>query len=142
MAPTSERILLVESDPEISQVIARQALRPLGYDVTVMTQAGAAIEAALTDPPDLIIANLNLPDLGGKDVLAAISAQGVTAPLVVIAEKGRNGAPSRHSDWGPRMPSCGRPGTPRSCAWWSVHSSRRAPGASGDSCIRSGGGPG
>jgi FixJ family two-component response regulator len=88
MASTSERILVVESDPDISEVIARQALKPLGYDVTVMTQAADAIEAALADPPDLIIADLNLPDLGGKDVLAAISAQGVTAPLVVIAEKG------------------------------------------------------
>jgi FixJ family two-component response regulator len=88
MAPTPERILLVESDPAISQVIARQALKPLGYAVTIVTQASAAIEAALSDPPDLIIANLNLPDLGGKDVLAAVSAQGVTAPLVVIAEKG------------------------------------------------------
>jgi two-component system, OmpR family, KDP operon response regulator KdpE len=88
MAPTAERILVVESDPDISQVIAREALRALGYDVTVMTEADAAIEAALADPPDLIIANLNLPDLGGKDVLAALSAQGVTAPLVVIAEKG------------------------------------------------------
>ena len=88
MSPAPERILLVESDPDISQVIARQALRPLGYDVTVLTNAADGIEAALADPPDLIIANLNLPDLGGKDVLAAISAKGVNAPLVVIAEKG------------------------------------------------------
>ncbi|HET6845332.1 MAG TPA: response regulator [Anaerolineales bacterium] len=88
MASTAERILVVESDPDISQVIARQALKPLGYDVTVMTQATEAIQAALENPPDLIIANLDLPDLGGKDVLAALSAQGVNAPLVVIAEKG------------------------------------------------------
>jgi FixJ family two-component response regulator len=72
----------------VSDLIARQALKPLGYDVRVLDLAADAIEDALRNPPDLIIANLNLPDLGGKDVLAAISAQGVTAPLVVIAEKG------------------------------------------------------
>lgn len=88
MASPGERILVVESDPHISELIARQALKPLGYDVKVVDRASQAIEVALRDPPDLIIANLNLPDLGGKDVLAAISSQGVTAPLVVIAEKG------------------------------------------------------
>jgi len=88
MASTAERILVVESDPDISEIIARQALKPLGYDVAILTGAAEAITAALADPPDLIIANLNLPDLGGKDVLAALSAKGVTAPLVVIAERG------------------------------------------------------
>lgn len=88
MASTAERILLVESDPDISELIAKQALRPLGYEVKIVDQASAAIEEALTDPPDLIIADLNLPDLSGKDVLAAISAKGVKAPLVVIAGKG------------------------------------------------------
>jgi DNA-binding response OmpR family regulator len=88
MASAAERILLVESDPDISQLIAQQALKPLGYDVKIVDQAAQAIQEALENPPDLIIANLNLPDLGGKDVLAAISAQGVIAPLVVIAQKG------------------------------------------------------
>lgn len=84
----SERILLVESDPDIVELIARQALKPLGYNVKVVDHAAQAIEDALKNPPDLIIANLDLPDLGGKDVLAALSSQGVSAPLVVIAEKG------------------------------------------------------
>ena len=88
MASAGERILVVESDPDVSDLIARQALKPLGYDVKVLDLAAQAIEAALRNPPDLIIANLNLPDLGGKDILAALSAQGVTAPLIVIAEKG------------------------------------------------------
>ncbi|MFH1185086.1 MAG: response regulator [Chloroflexota bacterium] len=88
MASTGERVLVVESDPVISDLIARQALKPLGYDVKVVSEAAQAIEEALENPPDLIIANLDLRDLGGKDVLAAISSQGVTAPVVVIAGKG------------------------------------------------------
>src|SRR5512138_2303081 len=89
MAPSGERILIVESDPDVSDLVARQALKPLGYDVAVVGQASAAIQQATQNPPDLIIANLNLPDLSGKDLLTALASQGVNVPLVVIAEKGQ-----------------------------------------------------
>jgi len=88
MAPTGERILVVEDDPDISQLIARDALEPLGYEVTVVGLAATAIDEALENPPDLIIANLDLPDLGGNDLLTAMSSQGITAPTVMVAQRG------------------------------------------------------
>ncbi len=84
-----ERILVVESDPDISDLIARQALKPLGYEVAMVGEAASAIQQAAKTTPDLILANLNLPGLSGKDLLAALSSQGISAPLVVIAEKGQ-----------------------------------------------------
>ncbi len=89
MASSGERILIVESDPDISDLIARQALKPLGYSVDVITEAAPAIQEALQNPPALIIANLNLPGLSGKDLLAALSSRGLDSPLVVVAEKGQ-----------------------------------------------------
>ena len=83
-----ERILLVESDPEISDLIARQALRPLGYQVDVVNDAGTAIKQAAKTAPDLVIANLSLPGLSGKDLLVALASQGVNTPLILLAEKG------------------------------------------------------
>jgi two-component system NtrC family sensor kinase len=88
MVSSGERILIVESDPDISDLIARQALKPLGYDVSVVEEAASGIKQAVLTQPDLIIANLNLPGLSGKDLLAALSSQNVSAPLVVVAEKG------------------------------------------------------
>ena len=89
MSPSGERILIVESDPDISDLIARQSLKPLGYNTHVVGEAASAIQQAVQNPPDLIIANLNLPGLSGKDLLTALSSQGVGAPLVVVAEKGQ-----------------------------------------------------
>lgn len=86
---SSERILLVESDPDISDLIARQALQPLGYQVNVVGEAASAIKQTVQTPPDLIIANLSLPGLSGKDLLVALSSQGMNAPLIVLAEKGQ-----------------------------------------------------
>jgi DNA-binding response OmpR family regulator len=89
MASSRERILVVESDPDISDFIIRQALKPLGYDTAVVADAASAIKQAIQTPPDLIVANLNLPGLSGKDLLAALTSQGISAPLVIIAEKGQ-----------------------------------------------------
>lgn len=89
MAPSGDRILLVEHDPEISDLIARQTLRSVGYQVDVVADATSAIKHAVQTPPDLIIANLNLPGLSAKDLLIALSSQGVNTPLLVIANKGQ-----------------------------------------------------
>ena len=89
MASAGDRILLVENDSKISDLIARQTLVPVGYFVDVVFDAASAIKQALLTPPDLIIADLNLPGLSTKDLLVALAAQGVNTPLIVIANKGQ-----------------------------------------------------
>src|SRR5512141_3409072 len=89
MASNGDRILLVESDPEIIDLIARQVLISVGYDVDVVADSSAAIKQAFQNPPDLIIADLNLPTLSAKDLLVALTAQGINTPLLVIARKGQ-----------------------------------------------------
>lgn len=89
MSTTGDRILLVEDDPKISDLIARQTLRSVGYQVDVVSDASSAIKMALTNPPDAIIANLNLPGLSTKDLIVALLSQGVDTPLLVIANKGQ-----------------------------------------------------
>ena len=89
MASTGDHILLVENDPEISDLIARQVLASVGYSVDVAVDSSTAIKQALLAAPDLIIADLNLPGLSAKDLLVALSAQGMNMPLMVIANKGQ-----------------------------------------------------
>ena len=89
MPSTGDRILLVEDDPKISDLIARQTLRSVGYQVDVVSDSSSAIKKALQSPPDLIIANINLPGLSTKDLLVALTSQGVDTPLVIVASKGQ-----------------------------------------------------
>lgn len=88
MKTARERILLVESDPEICDLIARQTLLALGYQVQVARQAANAIQEASRFAPDIVITDISLPDLSGKDLLVALNSQGVSAPVIVIAQKG------------------------------------------------------
>ncbi len=83
-----ERILVVESDPEVSDLIARQTLQTLGYRVEVARAAANAIQQSAHFAPDVIIANLHLPGLSGKDLLVALNSQGLDVPVIVIAQKG------------------------------------------------------
>ena len=89
MNTASERILLVESDPAISEQIAQQALQPLGYRLQIAGDVNTAISYAAKSAPDLVIADLNLPGLSGKDLLVAFNSQGLQSPVIVIAEKGQ-----------------------------------------------------
>ena len=92
MATNAESILIVDNDPDITDLIGRQALKPLGYQVSVAGDAAGAIDQALNHSPDLILTNLNLPGLSAKDLLVALQAQGIRAPMIVIAEKGQEQA--------------------------------------------------
>jgi signal transduction histidine kinase/FixJ family two-component response regulator len=89
MSSDQERILVVESDPEISDLIARQALQPLGYRVKVVETASDAIQQSMLFAPHLVVVDLDLPDLSGKDLLVALSSQGLKTPTIMIAAEGQ-----------------------------------------------------
>jgi DNA-binding response OmpR family regulator len=84
----NEKILVVDSDDHSRDLIVRQTLQPSGYQVKTAEDAGSAIRLALQFQPDVIIADLNLSGLSGKDMLVAFSSQGINTPVIVMAEKG------------------------------------------------------
>ncbi len=84
-----EKILVVESDPQVRELISRQVLGAYGYQVEVASDGAQAIQMAALNQPDLLITNLNLPGLSGKDLLLALSSQGISIPVIVLARKGQ-----------------------------------------------------
>lgn len=80
---------MVESSLEDRDLIARQALRPLGYTVKTAELASTAIQLALAFNPDIIITNTDLPDLSGKDLLVALQSQNTQTPVIMVANKGQ-----------------------------------------------------
>jgi K+-sensing histidine kinase KdpD/FixJ family two-component response regulator len=88
MGLQNEHILLVESDSQISETIAQQILRPLGYQVDVFESASSVIKDIYKISPDVIITDLHLPGISGKDLLIALTSQGIDIPFIVITPKG------------------------------------------------------
>ncbi len=89
MANGRDRILLVENDPVVADLIGRQALQAVGYQVVIVGDANAAIPRAIQWVPDLIVTDVNLPGLSGKDLLVAIRSQGIQTPVVLLAQRGQ-----------------------------------------------------
>ena len=87
-APATERVLIVDEDPDVLDLLSRQVLEPLGYEVATADEAGTAIQQAVEFSPDLIVASLTLPGLSGKDLLVALRSQGLEVPVLVTADEG------------------------------------------------------
>jgi len=67
----SGTVLLIDDDPDILKTLSRY-LTSLNYDVLQEDRGGDGIERYLTERPDLVVLDLDLPDLNGLDVLARI----------------------------------------------------------------------
>ncbi len=85
----SDRILIIENDPLISDFIAHQALQAAGYQPLVIEDAGAAIPKIIQVMPDVIIVNIALPGLSAKDLLVALNSQNIESPVIILAQKGK-----------------------------------------------------
>ena len=82
-------VLLAEDDPTISEPLAR-ALRREGYEVTVVQDGPAALEASRL-MPDLLVLDLGLPGMDGLDVCRRVRAEGLTVPVAHPHGAGRRG---------------------------------------------------
>jgi DNA-binding response OmpR family regulator len=63
----SARILVVEDDPTVAEVVARYLERD-GHRVECVGDGAEALRRALSDPPDLLVLDLMLPKLDGLAV--------------------------------------------------------------------------
>ncbi|MGN9768241.1 response regulator [Micromonospora sp. SD12] len=82
------RILVVDDEPQIVRAL-RINLRVRGYDVQAVATGTAALKAAASDPPDLVVLDLGLPDIDGVEVIRGL--RGWThVPIIVLS--GRAGS--------------------------------------------------
>ncbi len=79
------RVLVVEDDPAIGRLL-RQNLGDVGHVVTVVTDGRSGLAAVLNDQPDVVLLDLGLPDLDGRQVLRMLSAVSQVPVIVITAE--------------------------------------------------------
>jgi two-component system response regulator MprA len=82
----AERILVVEDGARIASLISR-GLRHEGYKVEVAPNGETALDKAFTDPPDLIVLDVMLPDLDGLEVCRQLRAAGADEPVLMLTAK-------------------------------------------------------
>ncbi len=75
--------LIVEDEYDVSLVFSR-ALRAAGFKVEIVRAGDAAVEWLAFAKPDIVVLDLNLPHVAGKDVLQYIRADPRLADTPVI----------------------------------------------------------
>lgn len=79
-----ERALLIE-DNDRNRKLARAALEMAGFDVVSAATGSEGIEAALNGEFDVVLLDIQLPDMDGVRVLEALRAGTTTRSLPVVA---------------------------------------------------------
>src|SRR5499425_3572951 len=82
--PIVAQLLLVEDDVPIRDALTR-ALSGRGHVVTSTPAAMAALQRVLRAPPDAVLLDLGLPDLGGQEALCMIRSVSTVPVLVITA---------------------------------------------------------
>jgi CheY-like chemotaxis protein len=78
------KILIVEDNEENRDVLSRRLERH-GYSVLVAVDGQAGITMAQDEHPDVILMDLNLPDVDGWEATKRIKASPQTAAIPIIA---------------------------------------------------------
>jgi DNA-binding response OmpR family regulator len=80
-------VLLVEDEAQLADTIAR-SLRARGYQTRVASTGAAAFDELTRAQPDVLVLDVNLPDLTGWDIVRRLSESGPPRPGVVVVSAG------------------------------------------------------
>lgn len=85
-SPGSNRptVLVADDDPAIASLVA-DVLREAGYAVVVAFDGAHALALAAVDPPDLLLADVQMPRLNGAELVRWIRARHPDLPVVLFS---------------------------------------------------------
>jgi len=78
-----ETVLIIEDRRENIVHLANNVLKPHGYKIVTAMDGQRGLKRILTDPPDLVIMDLNMPKMDGLEVLAALQERKVNVPVIL-----------------------------------------------------------
>jgi two-component system NtrC family sensor kinase len=80
-------VLVVDDEPHIQHYM-RATLEAWGHSVTVAENGRAGLDLALAEPYDVILSDLRMPELGGREMFEALRAERPEAADRVVFNTG------------------------------------------------------
>jgi DNA-binding response OmpR family regulator len=81
---TKRRILLVDDDPELRQTLTDQLAPYREFEIAEAGTAAAAIQMVKAAPFDLMILDVGLPDMDGRETAKILRKDGFGAPILML----------------------------------------------------------
>lgn len=79
---TDKRVLIAEDDPRSARLL-KETLQLSGYEVTVATNGKEALDAFNKSPFPLVITDLEMPNMGGKELVAVLN-NSENPPMIIV----------------------------------------------------------
>jgi DNA-binding response OmpR family regulator len=79
-----ERILVVEDDVAVQKAL-RRTFESAGFDVTVASDGGTAMQTFAATSPKIVLLDLRLPGKSGQDLCREIRSQSPNIPILVLS---------------------------------------------------------
>jgi two-component system response regulator MprA len=90
-APVRPKVVLLVEDDQPTRELYRSVLHNVGgYSVVAVRDGVEAIRYLDVYRPDVVVLDLGLPSLSGRDVLAEMSARGLTQTIPVVIATGQD----------------------------------------------------
>ena len=86
----SGKILVAEDQPA-SQKLVQILLEKLGFEVTVVADGQAAVDAAVQGGFDLILMDMQMPVISGYEATRLLRSKGVTVPVIALTAHAMKG---------------------------------------------------
>jgi len=96
--PTGQRVLVVDDNPFIASLL-RQGLSAEGYAVAVAHDGLAALEQVARATPDLILLDLDMPQLTGDEVCRRLKSDPATRLIPVVMITAMGAAQNKVAAW-------------------------------------------
>jgi DNA-binding NtrC family response regulator len=87
MDPTGERVLIVDDDPS-SRRLLDVRLRALGCETATAADGQEGLALVQREVPALMLLDLQMPRMGGLELLRALRREGLDFPIIVITAHG------------------------------------------------------
>ncbi|HXU99095.1 MAG TPA: response regulator transcription factor [Caulobacteraceae bacterium] len=77
-------ILIVDDDSDLREALSEQLELHQEFAPVAAATASQGVEAARSGRPDLILLDVDLPDMNGREAIRLMRAAGVTAPVIML----------------------------------------------------------
>jgi len=90
---TIRRVLIVDDDEDVRNITELAASRLGNWETTLAANGVEALEKARSDPPDVILLDVMMPELDGPATLVRLREDPVTAgvPVIFLTAKAQRG---------------------------------------------------
>jgi chemotaxis protein histidine kinase CheA/ActR/RegA family two-component response regulator len=85
--PRKRRILIADDSPVVCQLV-QEILVSAGYSVQVTNDGSEALAALREREPDLVLSDLEMPTMGGFELLAEIRKRNQRLPVILLTTRG------------------------------------------------------